>query len=209
MARLRAAGMRVAYTRKIFHVVVFSAAALVHVTLDLPGTVVFGVIVAGTVLAAVVRGDGDPFYEALARDKDRPHRALFVVLPLVTTAVGGLASAWITGPYAVVGYLAAGWGDAVGEPVGARFGRHPYRVPSLAGVSAERTLEGSAAVLVVSAAASTLALVSLGAGPGAWWAGPVCGAAAAAVEALSNHGLDNLTVQVVPSVLALVLLGPA
>lgn len=209
VARLRATGVRVAYTRKIFHVVVFSAAALVHATWDLPGTVVFGVIVAGMVLAAVVRGDGDPFYEALARDKDRPHRALFVVMPLVTTAVGGLASAWITGPYAVVGYLAAGWGDAVGEPVGARFGRHPYRVPSLAGVTAERTLEGSAAVLVVSGIGSTLALVSLGVGPTALWAGPACGVAAAAVEAFSNHGLDNLTVQVVPSLLALFLLGPA
>jgi len=38
-----------------------------------------------------------------------------------------------------------GWGDAVGEPVGTRFGRHPYRVPSLAGVPATRTLEGSLA----------------------------------------------------------------
>ena len=33
------------------------------------------------------------------------------------------------GSYAAVGYLVAGWGDAVGEPVGTRFGRHPYRVP--------------------------------------------------------------------------------
>lgn len=200
-------GVRVAYTRKIFHFVIFTTAAVVHAVWDLGGTVVFGSVVAGMVLAAVLRGGGHPFYEALAREKDAPRRSLFVVVPLVTTAVGGLLAGLLTGPYAVVGYLAAGWGDAVGEPVGARWGRHPYSVPSLAGVPATRTLEGSAAVLVVSAAASAAGLWSVGLGSSAWWAGPVCGLAAAAVEAVSNHGLDNLTVQLAPSLLALWLLG--
>ncbi|MBT8487982.1 MAG: hypothetical protein KJO65_04035 [Gemmatimonadetes bacterium] len=204
---LRARGVRVAYTRKIFHFLIFTTAAGIHSFWGLGGTVVFGAVVAGMVLAAVARGDGHPFYEALARDKDRPRRTLFIVVPLVTTAVGGLASALIAGPFAVVGYLAAGWGDAVGEPVGARWGRRPYRVPSLAGVEATRTVEGSFAVFVVSSLASALALVSIGLGGAAWWAGPLCGLAAAGVEAVSNHGLDNLTVQVAPSVVALLLLG--
>lgn len=207
VAILRARGVRVAYTRKIFHFVIFTCAAGVHAIWSLPGTVVFGSVIAGMVVAAAVKGEGHPFYEALARETDRPHRTLFIVVPLVTTAVGGLLSALIAGPFAVVGYLAAGWGDAIGEPVGARWGRHPYRVPSLAGVPAERTLEGSVAVFAVSSLASGLALVSLGMGGAAWWAGPIAGAAAAAVEAVSNHGLDNLTVQVVPSVVTLLLLG--
>ncbi|MDX1494472.1 MAG: hypothetical protein R3253_10460, partial [Longimicrobiales bacterium] len=200
VAVLRHGGMRVAYTRKIFHFVIFTVAALVHVFWSLGGTVVFGSVIAGMVLAAVVRGEGHPFYEALAREKDRPHRTLFILVPLVTTAVGGLASALIAGPFAVVGYLAAGWGDAMGEPVGARWGRHPYRVPSLAGVPATRTLEGSLAVFLVASVGSAVGLASVGAGDAAWWAGPLCGAVAAGVEAVSNHGLDNLTVQVVPSV---------
>jgi len=125
----------------------------------------------------------------------------------VTTAVGGLASALLAGPFASVGYLAAGWGDAVGEPVGARWGRHPYRVPSLAGVPATRTIEGSAAVFVVASVGSMLALWSLGFGGTAVWAGVVCGAVAALVEAVSHHGLDNLTVQVAASLVALWLLG--
>ncbi len=204
---LRDRGVRVAYTRKIFHFVVFTTAAVVHSVWDLGGTVVFGAVVAGMVLAAVLKGDGHPFYEALARDKDRPRRTLFIVVPLVTTAVGGLASALLTGPFAVVGYLAAGWGDAVGEPVGARWGRRPYRVPSLAGVEATRTVEGSIAVFLVASVGSALGLVTIGLADAAWWAGPACGLVAAGVEAVSNHGLDNLTVQVVPSVVALLLLG--
>lgn len=207
MSVLRDRGVRVAYTRKIFHFLIFTTAAVVHAVWTVSGTVVFGAVIAGMVAAAVLKGEGHPFYEALARGKDRPRRTLFIVVPLVTTAVGGLASALLAGPFAVVGYLAAGWGDAVGEPVGARWGRHPYRVPSLAGVPATRTLEGSTAVLVVASLASALGLVSIGLGGVAWWAGPVCGVAAAGVEAVSNHGLDNLTVQLVPSLVALALFG--
>lgn len=206
VASLRRGGMRVAYTRKLFHVVVFTCAAAVHLVWALPGTVVFGSVVAGLVVGAVILGGGHPFYEALARDSDRPHRTLFVLVPLVTTAVGGLVSAMIAGPFAAVGYLAAGWGDAVGEPVGSRWGRHPYRVPSLAGVPATRTLEGSAAVLAVSTVGSVLAIVWLGTEPSRWWVGAVCGLTAAAVESVSHHGLDNFTVQVGPSFVAALLL---
>ncbi len=204
-ARLRARGVQVAYTRKLFHFVIFTTAAGVHAVLALPGTIVFGTAIAALVLFAVVRGEGEPFYEALARERDRPHRTLFIVVPLVTTAVGGLASALVAGPYASVGYLAAGWGDAVGEPVGARWGRHRYRVPSLAGVPATRSWEGSAAVFVVASLGSSIALSGVGGAP--WWGGLACGAVAAVVEGVSNHGLDNLTVQLAPSLAALLLFG--
>lgn len=203
----RRRGTKVAYTRKLFHFVIFTAAAGVHVAWALPGTMVYGVVVASLVVAAVVAGDGHPFYEALARDSDRPHRTLFILIPLVTTAVGGLCSAILAGPYASVGYLAAGWGDAVGEPVGARWGRHPYRVPSLAGVVAQRSFEGSIAVFVVAWLGSTIALAGLGSLTDAVLVGLACGAVSAAVEAVSNHGLDNLTVQVAASMTALWLLG--
>lgn len=206
-ARLRGRGMRVAYTRKIFHFLIFTAAAVVHALSGLPGTLVFGTVVAALVLVTVVRGEGDPFYEALARERDRPHRTLFIVVPLVTTALGGLASALLTGPWASVGYLAAGWGDAVGEPVGARWGRHRYRVPSLAGVPATRSWEGSAAVFLVASLGSAIALAGVGGAP--WWGGFACGGVAAVVEGVSNHGLDNLTVQLGPSVAALLLFGGA
>ena len=205
VAWLRAGGMRVAYTRKLFHFSIFTTAAVVHTYWGLPGAIVFGSVIASIVLLAVLLGEGNPLYEAMARETDRPHRTLFILIPLVTTAAGGLAAALIAGPYAAVGYLAAGWGDAVGEPVGSRWGRHPYRVPSLAGVPATRTWEGSSAVFLVATAGSTLALSSIGGAP--WWGGVLCGIVAAVVEGVSNHGLDNLTVQLVPSVVAAVAFG--
>ena len=142
--------------------------------------------------------------EAMARDRDRPRRSLFIVVPMITTAVGGLASSLISGPFAVVGYLAAGWGDAVGEPAGARWGRREYRVPSLAGVPAIRTLEGSVAVFLVATLGSGVGLASLDLGWQAVWGALVCGAAAALVEAASNQDTDEraLIVMLGSSILA-------
>ena len=207
VALLRKRGVRIPYTRKLFHFGIFSGAAGVHAAWGLGGTNAYGAVVAAIVLWALSMGKGNGLYEALARDTDRPRRTFFVVVPLITTAVGGLASALWTGPFAAVGYLVAGWGDAVGEPVGTRFGRHPYRVPSLAGVPATRTLEGSLAVFLFSWIAAGVALSSLGFVIGqAMWIGLACAAGAAAVEAVSNHGLDNLTVQLAASGIAWALL---
>ena len=130
------------------------------------------------------------------------------MIPLVTTAVGGLASNLLFPQFAFVGYLVCGWGDALGEPVGARWGRHDYRVPSLAGVRAHRTLEGSAAVCIggAVAAATGLAIFGLPATT-AIAVGVGCGVFGAAVEAISNHGLDNLTIQIAASAAAFVLIG--
>lgn len=205
-ARLRARGVRVAYTRKVFHFGIFTGAALVHAQAGLPGTNAYAIAVVVLVVWAVSRGDGFPLYEALARESDAPRRTLFIIVPLVTTAVGGLASALLAGPFAAVGYLVAGWGDAVGEPAGARWGKHRYRVPSLAGVPAVRSWEGSLAVFVASWLAAATVLLTLSAGwPQAALAGGVIALVATFVEAVSPHGTDNFTVQLVPSLLALAL----
>ncbi|GMV08081.1 MAG: hypothetical protein AMXMBFR53_43560 [Gemmatimonadota bacterium] len=206
-AALRRRGVRVAYTRKLFHFGIFTGAGAVHAWAGLAATNAYGATVAALVLVAVLRGEGDAFYEALARETDRPHRSLFIVVPLLTTAVGGLLSGLLAGPWAAVGYVVAGWGDAVGEPVGARWGRHPYRVPSLAGVPAIRTWEGSSAVLVAGWGAAVLVAAGLGVPPAVALL-PSLGVAvgATAVEALSPHGTDNLTVQVTASALSVLLL---
>lgn len=127
-------GWRVACTRKVFHFLVFSAATAVHLLRDRPAVVLFGSAIAALVLAAVVRGERSSLYAALARPSDAPRERLFILLPLVTTAAGGVLANVLFPATAPVGYLVAGWGDAVGEPVGARLGRHPYRVPSFAGL---------------------------------------------------------------------------
>lgn len=202
-SRLRTRGVRTPYTRKVFHFTIFTAASVIQLLAGVGGVVVFGSVIALIVLFAVWRGDEHAFYEALARPNDAPRRTLFIIVPLVTTALGGVLSNLIVPAWAWVGYLVAGWGDAVGEPVGTRWGRHRYRVPSLAGVPATRSLEGSAAVLTVGAFAAVCGGLLAGLDvSAALRIGLAAGAAGALVEAFSNHGLDNLTVQVAASVAA-------
>lgn len=207
-ARLRARGTRVGLTRKLFHFGVFTGAAVVHAAFGVGGTNAYGAAVAAVVLWSVVRGAGHPLFEALARPSDEPRRGLFVVLPLLTTAVGGLASAVLAGPLAAVGYLVAGWGDAIAEPVGVLWGRHPYRVPSLGGVPAKRSWEGTTAVLLIGGLAAMIGLLAAGVPTSAATrAAAVIGLVAAVVEAVSHHGTDNLTVQLATSMTAVLLVG--
>lgn len=195
--------VRTPYTRKIFHFLIISVAAVVHLAWGLPGVSSYGAVVAAVVLVAVARGDGYPFYEALARPSDAPERTLFILVPLFTTALGGVIANLLFPGWAHVGYLAVAWGDAVGEPVGTRWGRHRYRVPSLAGVPATRSLEGSAAVFVASSLAALIALAASPQAPGSMQLIALAvGATAAVVESFSTHGLDNLTVQVAAAAMA-------
>ena len=189
--------VRTPYTRKIFHFLIFTTAAIFQFRFGLTLVVLFSCIVSIFVLAAVLAGEGFVFYEALARETDRPYRTLFVLIPLFTTALGGVLINIFFVKFSFIGYLVGGWGDAVGEPVGTRWGRHRYAVPSLMGVRAQRSLEGSAAVLLVSTAVAFSGLYLYGYPvPTAIGTAVACGVGSAAVEAVSNHGLDNLTIQV-------------
>lgn len=195
------------YTRKIFHVFIFMMAGILQMLIDVSAVVLFGTLTSLAVLYAVYRGEGFPFYESMARPTDRPRRSLFIIIPLITTALGGLTANILFGSIAYIGYLVTGLGDAVGEPVGKRWGQHTYKVPSLAGVPAKRSLEGSAAVFFTSILVSLLAL---------WTGGTdftialgtafACGITAGLVEAVSNHGIDNFTIQVAATAVAYVLL---
>ena len=189
--------MRTPYTRKIFHFLIFSTAGIFQYRFGLPLVVLFGSVVSVIVLAAVMIGEGFVMYEALARENDRPHRTLFVLVPLLTTALGGVLINIFFPKFAFIGYLVGGWGDAVGEPVGTRWGKHRYAVPSLMGVPAQRSLEGSLAVVVVSTLISFIGLYAFHYPvPTALGTAILCGVGSAAIEAISNHGLDNLTIQV-------------
>ena len=197
----RGRGWKTGYTRKVFHFLVFSTAAAVQVGLGVSALLVFGAATSGVIFYAVYRGEGHVLFEAMARESDAPHRSHFILAPYLATLVGGLTSNALFGGAAICGYLVAGLGDAIGEPVGTRFGRHRYRVPSAGGVTSYRSLEGSAAVFAVSFAALAIAQLLRG---GAGGVSPLLFIALAAtlIEALSPHGWDNLTLQIVPSALA-------
>ena len=191
--------VRIPYTRKIFHFIIFSAAGLLQYYYGLQAVSLMGGMVFLLVLVAVFFGDKIWFYQALARETDAPHQKKFIILPLLATAFGGIIANILFPQTAFIGYFVGGWGDAIGEPVGTRWGKHRYTVPTLFGVKATRSLEGSLAVFIMSATIATLCILQLTASSIAMAIlfGIICGLAAAVVEAISSHGLDNLTIQLV------------
>lgn len=99
---------------------------------------------------------------------------------------------------AAAGIMVMALGDAAAAIVGRAFGRHPYTF-----LGAKKSIEGSAAMLVVSWAAVFGTLVLFKTEPAA--AAAIAGLLAAvgtALEAAGKNGLDNLTVPVVCSTLA-------
>ena len=206
----RRLGWRTGYTRKLFHFFVFGTVALLAWGRGTPAVCLFGGMTSLVVAFAVLRGAGHPWYEALAREKDAPRRTYFVVVPYFATLLGGIAANVIFGRAALAGYLVTGIADAVAEPVGTRFGRHPYRVPAGFGVAATRTWAGSAAVFVASALAALLCLSLAPALPlTATLAARLLlfALACMAIEAVSPHGWDNAALQLAPAAMAVWWLG--
>ncbi|MCS6774774.1 MAG: phosphatidate cytidylyltransferase [Anaerolineae bacterium] len=90
----------------------------------------------------------------------------------------------------VIALMPMTWGDAFAAIIGKRWGRHQYAV-----LGAQRSLEGSAAMLLFSLLGAVLAGLALGlAAPNAVVLGSALAVAATLVEALSVRGLDNLFV---------------
>jgi phytol kinase len=198
-------GVRTNFTRKIFHFTIFTGAMALHVTGGWAWVNAYALGVVTVILLGVWRGAGNPIFEGMARERDEPHRAFYVVVPLLTTALGGLSSNWLAGDFALVGYLVTGWGDAIGEPAGAWLGRHEYRVPTLRRVPCTRTLEGSAAVGIAAWIAAVVSLM-LGFGtalPTACLFALAIALATVVIEAVSPHGSDNFTTMLGASLLAM------
>jgi phytol kinase len=197
------------YTRKVFHFLIFGSAAAVHARWGTRGVCLFGGMASLVIAWALLRGPGSLLYEALAREKDAPHRTYFIVVPWFATLLGGFLSNLLFPSTALLGYLVTGLGDAVAEPVGTRFGKHEYRTPTLSGIRATRTLEGSCAVFLASLLALAVCLaLSLAYDPSARSVSTIVLIALASTlaEAVSPHGWDNATLQIVPALLGSLLL---
>jgi phytol kinase len=197
---------RTGYTRKVFHFAIFFTVAALQATVGPRAVCLFGAMTTVVIAYALVRGEGNSHYEAIAREKDAPCRTHYIIVPYLATLLGGLTTSTILSGTSLYGFLVTGIGDAIGEPVGTRFGKHPYRVPSMRGVTCTRTLEGSAAVFSVSTLAALAAALLLGG-----FSQPfmpligvafLIGLASALCEAVSPHGWDNFTLQVVPAAIA-------
>jgi len=201
----RKLGVRTGYTRKVFHLLIFSSAVIVHARWGFVAVCVFGSMVSIVVAHAVIAGPGNRLYEAIAREKDGARRTYFVVIPYFATLIGGLVSSALFGPLAVVGYLVGGLGDAAGEPIGTRWGKHC--LPS--NPMATKTLEGSIGVVIASAMALLIAVAirpEFHADLQTIIAVPLISVICGLVEAVSPRGWDNVSMQIVPTVLAAILL---
>lgn len=202
-------GWRTGFSRKVFHFLVFFTASIVQIKLALTGTIVFGIAVSLVVFLAIYKGNGNILYEAMAREKDVPKRTHYIIMPYLATLMGGILSNILFTPvFAAFGYLATGFGDAVGEPIGTAFGKHKYKVPSLKGVTSYRSLEGSLAVFIASFVAVLIGafVMQLPIGQFIIFRLVILAIAVTLVEAVSPHGWDNLTTQIVGAGLAFWLL---
>lgn len=198
--------LRTGYTRKLFHVLIFSSAVFVNALGGFWAVCVFGLMVSVVVGFAVFRGRGNRLYEALARKQDGPDRTYYIIVPYFATLIGGMVSNIFFGPLAVMGYLVGGLGDAAGEPAGLKWGKHPYRTSN---GRFTKTFEGSVAVLAASVAALAIGVAispHLSFGVRSLIALPVIAIVCTFVEAFSPRGWDNVPMQVVPTVLAAILL---
>ena len=197
--------VRTGYTRKVFHFAIFFTVAALQATLGLRTVCLFGAMTTLVIAYALTRGAGNLHYEAIAREKDAPYRTHYIIVPYLATLLGGITTSVFFPGASRFGFLVTGIGDAIGEPVGTRFGRHPYRVPSMRGIVCTRTLEGSAAVFVVSTVAALVAAYLLNGAYGFASLASlalIVGLASALCEAVSPHGWDNFTLQVVPAAIA-------
>lgn len=197
------------YTRKVFHFLIFGSVAAIHWIWGTSGVCLFGGMTTLVIAYALFRGPGHFMYEAMAREKDEPRQTHYIVVPYFATLTGGLISNIFFPNTVVFGYLVAGLGDAIAEPVGTRFGKHKYNVPAIRGVRAVRSLEGSGSVLIVSALALIACLAlspQFGLSGRSLLIAILIAVISTLVEAVSPHGWDNTTMQVVPALLGTVLL---
>ena len=197
--------LKTGYTRKAFHVLTFLTAATLQLTEGLPYVCLFGGMTTLVLAYALFRGEGHPLYEAIAREKDEPYRTYYIVIPYIATLVGGVAGNIWFGPVSIIGYLVGGLGDAAGEPVGTRWGKHRYVVPTMSSVTTTRSIEGSIGVFIASVVAVAVGMLLI---PGVTFSArsllviPVIALASTLLEAISPHGWDNATMQLAPALLA-------
>ncbi|MCO5229699.1 MAG: hypothetical protein M9958_00945 [Chitinophagales bacterium] len=193
---------QVGYTRKFFHFSIFVLAGVNQYIFGISGVFVLGWAVTLVIGYLLWKGKYSVYYWLLARAKDAPHPSRYIVYPYVATFIGGvLNNLFFPSMAAIAGYLIAGFGDAIGEPVGSRWGRHRYLVFNwFSEVKSYRSLEGSFAVFIVSALAFYLSLIVYGY-PTDMLKIIIAAIVAAIVEGLSPHGWDNLSSQVCGAIL--------
>lgn len=149
-----------------------------------------------------------------ARETDRPHDGFHVWFSWLVSLAGLEFVDVLFGSIELTrcAALVLGLADAVGEPIGSRFGNHRYFVRDILGSACrQRSWEGSLAVALVTSVIMYLSISSLPWGdwqlartalfPLRFTLALAAGATVSLVEAWTPHGLDNLTIPISAAVL--------
>ncbi|MFC1887648.1 diacylglycerol/polyprenol kinase family protein [Candidatus Cloacimonadota bacterium] len=188
------------YTRKIFHILIFTAAGLIVLYLETMTIFLYGFIISCLILITLYVLRNSRFFEALTRESDRSKGNLHIILPLVCTAVGGAVSVLFFGKLAMIGFLVTGWGDGLADPIGTCWGKHKFRAASWDNEKRYKSMEGSSAVLIFAFIAATVSTVLLGYSVMEIFPTLLLiSIVAVLVEAFSFPGTDNLTIQIAAS----------
>jgi phytol kinase len=206
-------GVRTAYTRKINHAVALILGAFFFLPLPLDQARL-SYRLAGAILFALILlvcryhqgGISKLIFQGYAREKDAPHEAFHIWFSWLVSLAGILLVDQLFGNRFILtlAVLLLGVGDALGEPIGVKFGKHSYSVRSIIyRQSSTRTVEGTGAVLASSFITALLGLWLLG-GTSNHMVLPllalILAGLVAVVEAYTPHGLDNLTIPLIAAV---------
>ena len=193
---------KVGYTRKLFHFSMFAAAGFYQWLWGIPGVFILGWAITGCLFFLLIKGSNNNWWKVLARPGDAPRESHYIVYPYLATFAGGvLVNLFFAPESAIAGYLVAGMGDAIGEPVGTKWGAHRYKVPSYgSSIVSYRSYEGSFAVFLACIVAFFISS-ELTAIPLAIGLLTLSAFIAAFVEGISPHGWDNFTSQLAAAIL--------
>ncbi len=166
------------------------------------GVFILGWAVSLVIIYLLFKKENSRYYGLLARPQDEPYASRYIVYPYVATFLGGVVSNFLFIPVAAVaGYLVVGLGDAIGEPVGTKWGKTKYPVFNWGSkVKSYRSVEGSIAVFLVCILAFALPLYFY-ALPIFWYKIIIAALVAAIIEGISPHGWDNFVSQVMGAIL--------
>lgn len=158
---LVARGVRVNYTRKIFHFILFFFPIFLLSIIPFEPSLTTTLLSGGVLLFCLLfmwepirekSGFLQTAYSAIDRPEDRPYTLVWVSTQILATYIVLLYMLYWLSQYdkTVLIYLSvlvAGIGDGLAEPVGVRFGKHKYAVKALfTDRTYTRSIEGSACV---------------------------------------------------------------
>lgn len=156
-------GVRVNYTRKIFHFTLFFfplyLASIIPFEASIKTTLISGAVllICLSTLCEPVRARSNflrVVYSSIDRPEDRPYTLIWASTQLFATYIVLVAMVALLATYdktvlIFITVLVAGIGDGLAEPVGVRFGKREYRVHALfTDKKYVRTIEGSACVFI-------------------------------------------------------------